>query len=627
MTANKFLPKQVVAYFQMFGIALILLSLTRLIFFFANYASFDSWVWKDFLIGIWFDIISVSLLSLPLFVWSNLPLKKRFKSSKIHKVVQYFLFLLLVVAILAFNLMDVEYFKFTSKRSTVDLFSILGAGNDFNQLIFSFIKDFWLLIICFVFLLILAIITYNKTIGKRVITEVNWVKDSISFVVMLGLLIVLGRGGVGLRPAGILSAAQFTSMQKTALVLNTPFTMIKSYGKKGFTKKEYYTEEELEKIYSPDYSLGHTPTLPENTNVVVLILESFGKEWVGPKYTPFLDSLMKESLYFNQAFANGKKSIEAMPSIFAGIPSWSDNPYISSPYGDNNISTLITKLTQKGYSSAFYHGATNGSMRFDEFSSLAGFQHYYGRNEYPKPEHFDGTWGILDEFFNPWAAQKMSELKEPFLTGLFTLSSHHPYYIPEEYEDQIPASNYPIARSVAYGDIGLKKFFEQAQKEDWYENTLFVLVADHTPSGSSSYYKHRIGMYQIPIVFFHPQKKLGTGVHPFIMDQIDIYPSLMDLLTKDEKMYAFGQSFADTNKAEALYYLEGTYMYLKNGYMLSFSQDEAKALYNYQIDTMARFDSLMYYPKIVDEMTKSIKARIQVYNNDILSNQMKLKDE
>lgn len=523
--------------------------------------------------------------------------------------------------------MDVEYFKFTSKRSTVDLFSILGAGNDFNQLIFSFIKDFWLLILCFLFLLILSILTYNKTIGKREITEVNWTKDSISFVLMLGLLIILGRGGVGLRPAGILSAAQFTSMQKTALVLNTPFTMIKSYGKKGFTKKEYYPENEIDAYFSPEYPLRHAQKLPENTNVVILILESFGKEWVGPKYTPFLDSLMKESLYFNQAFANGKKSIEAMPSIFAGIPSWSDNPYISSPYGDNNISTLVTELSKKGYSSAFYHGATNGSMRFDEFSSLAGFQKYYGRKEYPNPEHFDGTWGILDEFFNPWAARKMSELKEPFVSGLFTLSSHHPYYIPEAYEAQIPASKYPIARAVAYGDIALRKFFEQAQKEAWYQNTLFVLVADHTPSGSSSYYKHRIGMYQIPIVFYHPQKLLGTGLHPQIMDQIDIYPSLMDVLTNKKAMYAFGQSYTDTTNAEALYYLEGTYMYLKNGYMLSFSQDEAKALYNYQIDTLARYDSLAFYPAIVEEMTADLKARIQVYNNDILSNQMKLEDE
>ncbi|MDX1446656.1 LTA synthase family protein [Lishizhenia sp.] len=627
MKANKFLPKQVVAYFQMFGIALVLLSITRIIFFFANYASFEAWVFKDFIVGIWFDIISVSLLSLPLFVWTNLPMKKAFKESLVHKIIQYFLFLVLVVGILAFNLMDVEYFKFTSKRSTVDLFSILGAGNDFNQLVFSFIKDFWLLILCFILLLILSIITYNKTIGKREITEVEWTKDSISFVAILGLLIILGRGGVGLRPAGILSAAQYTSMQKTALVLNTPFTMIKSYGKKGFTKKNYFTEDEISRKFSPNYPLMHAQSLPENTNVVVLILESFGKEWIGPKYTPFLDSLMQESLYFNQAFANGKKSIEAMPSIFAGIPSWSDNPYISSPYGDNNIATLITALSKKGYSSAFYHGATNGSMRFDEFSSLAGFQHYYGRNEYPNPEHFDGTWGILDEFFNPWAAKKMSELSQPFVTGLFTLSSHHPYYIPEAYEDQIPPSKYPIARSVAYGDISLRKFFEQAQKETWYNNTLFVLVADHTPSGSSSYYKHRIGMYQIPIVFFHPQKLLGTGLHPQIMDQIDIYPSLMDVLTKDKAMYAFGQSYADTNNAEALYYLEGTYMYLKNGYMLSFSQDEAKALYNYQLDTLARHDSLRYYPQIVEEMTEDIKARIQVYNNDILSNQMKLEDE
>lgn len=279
MKGMKWVPKQVVAYLQMFGIALVLLSLTRLIFFFANYASFDTWTINDFLVGIWFDVISVSLLSLPLFVWSNFPLRRKWKVTSWHRSIQFILYLVLVVGILAFNLMDVEYFKFTSKRSTVDLFSILGAGNDFNQLVITFIKDFWVLILCFILLLGLSIFVYRKTIGKREITEVQVGKDSLSFFLMLVLLIILGRGGVGLRPAGILSAAQYTSMQKTALVLNTPFTMIKSYGKTGVTPKEYYTEDELKSYFSPAYALRHQKKLPENTNVVVIILESFGREW------------------------------------------------------------------------------------------------------------------------------------------------------------------------------------------------------------------------------------------------------------------------------------------------------------------------------------------------------------
>ena len=168
---------------------------------------------------------------------------------------------------------------------------------------------------------------------------------------------------------------------------------------------------------------------------MVLIVESFGNEWVGAagakkSFTPFLDSLTTESLYFKNGIANGKKSIEAVPSIFASLPSLLEIPYISSQYGNNRIEGLPRILKKEGYTSAFFHGATNGSMKFNGFAAQAGFDHYYGRTEYNNEKHYDGSWGILDEYFNPWTARKLSTLKQPFLASLFTLSSHHPFYIP-----------------------------------------------------------------------------------------------------------------------------------------------------------------------------------------------------
>ena len=185
---------------------------------------------------------------------------------------------------------------------------------------------------------------------------------------------------------------------------------------------------------------------------MVIILESFGNEWLGlksgTKFSPFLDSLSTVSLYFSNGFANGKKSIEAIPAIFAGIPSLMDEPYITSSYGTNNIKGLPALLAEKGYSSAFFHGATNGSMKFDEFSKILGFQSYIGRSEYNNEDHSDHKWGILDEYFLPWTAQKMtSVLKEPFVAGLFTLSSHHPYYIPDKYQKVLPNGPEKICKS------------------------------------------------------------------------------------------------------------------------------------------------------------------------------------
>ena len=214
-----------------------------------------------------------------------------------------------------------------------------------------------------------------------------------------------------MKPVGIIEVSQFTRPENSALVLNTPFTMLKSYGKERLEVKNYFPENVERTIFNPIQTSVPQHILPDGTNVMIIMLESFGNEFVGAfnggkSYTPFFDSLISQSLTFEYGIANGKKSIEAVPAIIASIPSLMDNPYISSPYGNNKIGSLASILKEHGYSTAFYHGATNGSMRFNSFAAQAGYEHYFGRFEYNNDKHFDKTWGILDEYFNPWTAKK-----------------------------------------------------------------------------------------------------------------------------------------------------------------------------------------------------------------------------
>jgi len=345
---------------------------------------------------------------------------------------------------------------------------------------------------------------------------------------------------------------------------------------------------------------------------------------MGGNFTPLLFSLIDESLYFSNAFANGKKSIEAMPAIFAGIPTLMDNPYISSPYGMNQIKALPTLLKSKGYSSAFFHGATNGSMKFDEFANIAGFDKYFGRLEYDNEDHCDDTWGVLDEYFNPWTASTITkELNEPFLAGLFTLSSHHPYYIPEEHRNHLPEGEFPIAQSIAYGDMSLRKFFDVAKKQPWYNNTIFVLCADHTPAGHSPFFVNRIGMYQIPILIFDPSKRIEPKVNDQIFSHIDIMPTLLDLIGYEDDFYSFGKSKFSKSESRFTYnYINETYHLFKGDYLLNFQNDKAVGFYNYKLDSLAQKDSLNYYRQEINQHLKLIKAVIQRYNNDMIKNQL-----
>jgi phosphoglycerol transferase MdoB-like AlkP superfamily enzyme len=625
------IPLVLRSLFKKLLIPFVFLTVTRIIFYAFNFEKFEHVSFFDFLAGAWFDCVTISLYFLPFIVLFLFPLPVL--GYKSYKFLLKFLFVVTTMLLIAMNLMDVEYFNYTSKRSTMDLFTILGAGSDFKQLVTTFITDFWYLILMFILAFVLIwkwfskIEEPNETFPTK---PKNFYKSrSLIFILSLGFFILIGRGGFGFRPIGILEAANFTKPSNTALVLNTPFTMLKSYGQSAIEEANYFkTLKETERYFNPAQKSVPQHILPDSSNVVILILESFGEEFIGfynPKlkqsYTPFLDSILTKSLTFTGSFANGKKSIEAVPSIFASIPSLMDSPYISSPYNANRIIGLPELLKQFGYESAFYHGATNGSMRFDAFAKFIGFDHYFGKKEYNNEAHSDKTWGILDEYFEPWSARKMSELKEPFLASIFTLSSHHPYFIPKHMRDKVIRGPQPICASINYGDYSLRKFFEEAKKQDWYDNTVFVIVADHTPASNSPFYNQRTQLFQVPIAFYHPGGKIKPEKRKGIVKQLDIYPTILDILNIETKFYSYGTSVCQINDNQSFTFLEGVYYYYKNNRMLTFSDNKARNLYDFTHRSTSMVDSLSYLKQDVRRYETTLKAIIQRYNHDLLRNQ------
>ncbi|MCO5268931.1 MAG: LTA synthase family protein [Brumimicrobium sp.] len=622
----KTLWKKDFSLLKQLGVILLVMTITRIVFFIANRNSFENVVLFDFLAGIWIDAITIGIYFLPYYCISLLPFPLiNFRWFQLFLKV---LFMVTSIVILVFNLIDVEYYKYTSKRSTSDLFTMITTGNDVNQLITTFIIDFWWLIILLILFIILINYLFNKTLPKE---KLNYypILELLNCGLGVAIFIIIGRGGIGIRPADMLTASQFTTPQKIALVTNTPLSIIKTMGKHSLEEKNYFPENSPI-IYQPIHKGSQEHQINPQANVMVIILESFGNEWLGKKngknYTPFLDSLLDQSLYFTNAFANGKKSIESLPSIFAGIPSLFDNPYISSKYETNEINSLVSILKDQGYSSAFYHGATNGSMKFDVFTSHLGFDHYFGRNEYDNEAHSDGTWGILDEYFLPWTVRSITkELREPFIASVFTLSSHHPFYVPEKYRNILPKGKHPMAQAVAYTDMSLRLFFEEAKKQPWYDNTIFVLVADHTPTGVTSRFAQQIGMFEIPIAFFDPSGKLEPKQEEKIFNQIDIMPTVLDLLGYNKDVYSFGNSYYSDKKSFSINYIENTFLYFQDNYMINFIGDKINALYNYKIDTMMYYDSLSQYANIGKEMETNLKGFIQRYNRDLINNSMTLK--
>ncbi len=618
------IPGHVIVLLKRLGIAVLMLFITRIIFLLFNSNAFNDVSIIDFGLGLWFDMITVGLFFFPYYTLFLLPVPIR--EYKLHKVFFKILFHITNGILIALNLLDVEYFNYTSKRSTFDLFSMASAGNDVNQLISTFISDFWYLFVFLILLIAFSEFLYRKTQPTFVTFKTKpalfYRKNSIALLILLPVLIVISRGGFALKPTGIIEASNFTKGKNTGLVLTTPFTIIKTIDQGNLESLSYFSDEECAKLFSPIKTSVPQNILPDGTNVMIIMLEGFGIEFIGAynngeSYTPFLDSLIDQSLTFNYGFANGKKSIEAVPAIIASMPTLMENPYISSPFGDNKINTLPNILAKHGYESAFYHGATNGSMRFDGFAQLCGFDNYFGRTEYDNEDHSDMTWGILDEYFNPWTAKKMSKMEEPFFSTLFTLSSHHPYFIPEHMRDKVKKGPQKICASINYADYSLKEFFKEAKEQPWFNNTLFVIVADHTPASTTKQYNVRTHLYRIPILFYHPSGKIKAERKNEIFQQLDILPTILDLLNIETSYYAFGNSFYQNNDRESLGYLSGSYYYYTGNHMTTIINGKARFLHDFTTKVITPVDSLAYYKKEVRRNEDRVKAILQTYNRDL----------
>tara|TARA_B110000495_G_C23043776_1_gene628747 strand:- start:20874 stop:21734 length:861 start_codon:yes stop_codon:yes gene_type:complete len=230
--------------------------------------------------------------------------------------------------------------------------------------------------------------------------------------------------------------------------------------------------------------------------------------------------------------------------------------FILSSYSMNQYNSLPSVLARHGYSSSFFHGPTNGSMRFDSFTLASGFDQYLGRTEYNNEDHFDGTWGIPDHHFLPWTVDEMSKMVAPFFSTIFTYSSHHPYTIPDDFKDITRAGPDLICKSISYADFAFRDFWNKVKKQKWFDNTLFVFCADHVGPTKRKDRSNLEWSFRIPIAFYHPGGMLPDITKKESMQQIDIMPTILDLLNIDTKYFSVGSSYFNPKRMPKMSYYQ-----------------------------------------------------------------------
>lgn len=619
-----------------FLLLMFLYTLCRLGFYFFNHSLFQHVSLPKYLYMLWgglkFDVSALIYINLIFILLQIIPFPFRYNEGY-QRFCKWLFIISNSLGILA-NFADFAYFKYTLKRTTATVFSQFSNEQNKLKLFMDFLADYWYLFLLYALFIWIFIWLYQLVKVKKP-TVYKWPAYALHTVLLFAIALVCltgvrGGWGFGTRPITLSNAGEFVDTpDQMSLVLNTPFCIFRTLKASKLKPVNYYDEQTLNALYNPVHTPSDTAKF-NPLNVVFLIIESLGKEHVGSLntdlqggkykgYTPFIDSLVSQSYTFSHTYANGRKSIDALPSVITSIPGIRE-PFILSIYSGNKTTSIAKLLGDKGYETAFFHGAPNGSMGFSSYTHLAGIKHYFGQNEYKNTGDSDGTWGIWDDPFMQYMAHTMNTFKQPFFSSFFSLSSHHPFRLPDAYVGKFPKGPLPVQEVLGYTDMALRNFFRTASTMPWYKNTLFVLCADHATVSYFPEYQTTPGYFSIPIILYYPGGNL-KGKSDKVVQQLDIMPTVLNYLHYDKPYFSFGfDAFAKGNANFAINNNDGNFNFYQGDYMLVNDGKLNVALYNLKTDRLTRDNILTKEPLIAEQMEKYLKAFVQQYTNRMIDN-------
>ncbi len=622
------------------GLLVLLYSLTRLIFLGCNLTHFPEAEFSHFLAGMRFDLSAIAYINLPWMVLLLLPFPI-FQRKGWQIGCNIFFVAANSVALLA-NCIDTAYFPYVSKRLTADIFSYLGhAGFDFRTLLPLFLKQFWWLAILWAAMTALlawcAMRLRRYSEKAEPDTGFKLKKAALrtgGYAAALLIALTMMRGGWQLRPVAVVSAGEYATPQYMPLVLNSPFTLLRTIGKETIPPFNWFPDlDAAEQCYSPLHTAYAPPATahPPVKNVVLIVLEGISQELLAfyhpdepdcPQYCPFLDSIAARSWAFN-GIANGRRTMEGIPAIVCGIPTLMEHAYIETPFVQNKICSPVELLRRNGFHTCFFHGAENGSMNFESFCHAIGYQDYFGLDQYPDPEDYDGSWGIPDRSFLRFMAGKLHDMPQPFFATVMTLSSHHPFQVPKDAAGKSFAKGtHPMHAVCGYTDFALQEFFRQLSQEPWYDSTLFIITADHAYEGSDAFTRNPYGNFLIPILFYHPAADTAFYNQDF-MQQTDLMPSLFAYLDLQKPMCCFGQNiFEPEHIPVAFNRHSGVYQLFYRRSLLQYDGENVVGFYLLENDRMLKHNLKEENRPEQDTALRQLQGILQSYSGRMRNNQL-----
>lgn len=544
----------------------------------------DASYWLTFLYGIRIDTITASLLLVvPMLLLTLTP-------SKLKQIVNIFLKYYFLVVISALIYMEIATFPFLAQYDVRPNY-LFVEYLEYPKEVFSMIFADYKLELSLAFVMISGFIyLYLKNFKENLnsIFDVTYKKRFLLFLLILIVLFMGIRSSFGHRPANISDAMYSSNRMLNEITKNSIYSVgyaiyvnakhgskkiVKQYGKMNITEAIARVEKRLN-IDSLDKELPLNRVekthfkREKSKNLVIFLQESLGYQFVevvgGEKgITPNFNRLSKESILFKDLYSNGTRSVRGIAGTVAGNFSIPGKGVVKRNKSQNDYFTVAKLLKPYGYHTSFIYG---GESRFDNMKSWFlgnGFDEIIDEEKFKKPS-FVGTWGVCDDEVVQRANSEYKKLyakNKKFASVIFSTSNHAPFDYPDGKIKLIDGvAKKSVKNAIKYADFAIGKFIELAKKEDYYKDTIFVVVADHNV--------RVYGDDMVPVDMFQiPAMILGKDIKPFVYDKLatqpDLLATVLDLVGIDFKYPIMGHSIFSDKKQNITFMQFNTYYALR----------------------------------------------------------------
>lgn len=594
-------------------LALSFMTLQRLVLLFANWQYLDgvaepvSWVCSALLRGLWFDNVIASALSLlPLFVLSVVALLNGLNKRWLQGFNLFYLIFYLPV--FGIGMADIPYFQYFFKHLNVSILNWSEEGGTALGMIFGE-ASYYLYMLLFVVLIAAfawLLVRLRRSLLKQPMQNTTW-RQSLAYtplcLLLMGLAIFGVRGRLGYNPIRTSQAYFCNNSFLNQLGISPTFYFIRDIvdSSKSYVEADELISEEdalaiAQRTLLPDpatmsdypvYRRVDTGEEPRRMNVVLVLMESLSAEFLnvrekGKEITPYLNQLIERSYYFDRFYSAGTHTNQGIMATLYGLPSIFDRNTMKN-VDIVPCQGLPQALKERAYRNLFFvtHEAQYDNM--NAFLLENGFDEMYAEEDYPR-EMRRNSFGVADDFLFEYALNVFREkasAPDPFMGTILTISNHPPYIVPERFKS---VSDDPQYQVVAFADDAIREFMEQASKEDWYRNTVFVFLGDHGKMVGQQVYAMPLSYHHVPLIIYSPALEDAPRRISHLGGQIDVFPTVMSLLKGSYENNTLGVSLLDSPPRPYIFFasddalgcLDQRDFYIYN------AKIKVEGLYNYQ---------------------------------------------